>query len=318
MHMRKLALLGLVAAFALGSLGCALTNYELIRDDEPGEATWQVVKTVNDVKYMTFSQVAFIYSDGADNLFSTIKQDANGDRLIITSNAYDRGPTGNYFFDDTLCDTPDHNCWIAKADDPEIGDVSLFDRIDQPNCLGYRSLFKLLSDTRFYGECGERTIATNRVWPGIESSGLSDQAIFDIVSQGVPVSFAGKDDFLRFDLNADTASLTLHAGGDEYPVVADSGSLAIYVNVARRQAALDLSDVKAFPIVDAYLAAVDQLRADHGLGASFTVSGSLFGHDVVQPSQYQVSFNPGWDSDLVRGSLTGHSPMAPPLRRDRR
>jgi hypothetical protein len=153
--MRKLFYLGFCVALATG-VGCAITNYELIVDNDQLYATETgVVSTNGKAHIQEYSQVATIWDDGTDELFSQVDQKANGDRTITTYNNYNSMyPMGGTFHDDLYCNPDWNGCAIWTADDPEVGDVDIFDGVWNANCFGSRSLYLLLGTTRYYGECG--------------------------------------------------------------------------------------------------------------------------------------------------------------------
>jgi hypothetical protein len=140
--MKKLSYLGFCLVLAMG-IGCAITDYPVIVDYYGG----YVVGTQGKAMIANASQVAFIYSDGADNLFSMIDQKADGNGTLTTYNFYTTD--GTYFLDHDYC-TPDWNgCAIVTA--PNGGDM--FDRSVNYNCAGARTLSVFASTPR-YGECG--------------------------------------------------------------------------------------------------------------------------------------------------------------------
>lgn len=154
--MKKLLYLGFCLVLTLG-IGCAVTNYELMVDQYNGE----IENTNGKARILKGSQTASIYSDGADNLFSYVDQKANGDRTLTTVNFFTTD--GSFFLDQTFC-TPDWNgCSIWTADDPEVGDSSIFDGNWNQNCSGSRSLSYLVSTTRYYGECGRALSQLDRI-----------------------------------------------------------------------------------------------------------------------------------------------------------
>jgi hypothetical protein len=123
-----------------------------------------------DLAYiMPTSQIATIWDDGTDELFTLVSQDWKGDQWLKTYNNYD--PTGNVIFlDQTYCDpTRDSGfCVIALGWNPDLpneyphGDQGAgYDNVDNPfdyildlNCSGARSLSLLVSYTSRIGECG--------------------------------------------------------------------------------------------------------------------------------------------------------------------
>lgn len=140
--MKKLLYLGFCLVLAMG-VGCAITDYPVITDFYTGE----VINTNGKALIANDSQIATIWADGADNLFTMIDQKANGDGTLNTYNYYTTD--GTYFIDFDYC-SPDWNgCAVATAENG--GDM--FDYTWNPNCRGARSLSLLLGALR-YGECG--------------------------------------------------------------------------------------------------------------------------------------------------------------------
>jgi hypothetical protein len=158
--MRKLFYLGFCAVVAM-SFGCAITNYGLITDNDQvykDNCVWPAcpatISTNGKAHLLEGSQVATTWSDGVDELMSFVDQKANGDRTITTYNNYSTF-AGPWWHDD-LYFNPDWNgCAIWTAPDPEVGDTSIFDGAWNQNCLGSRSLYYLVSQSRYYGECGK-------------------------------------------------------------------------------------------------------------------------------------------------------------------
>jgi hypothetical protein len=151
--MRKLFYLGFCLVLMTG-VGCAITNYELIVDnDQVKQGSSGTVNTQGKAHVIESSQIATLWPDGSDETIFFVDQKASGDRTLTTYNNFSTaaGPT---FHDDLYCN-PDHQgCAITTADDPEVGDVDIFDYSFNPNCSGARSLSLLLGTTRYYGECG--------------------------------------------------------------------------------------------------------------------------------------------------------------------
>jgi hypothetical protein len=148
--MRKLFYVGFCLVLALG-VGCAITDYPVIQDSYSGE----IINSNGKARIAVTGQIATIWPDGTDNLFSMVDQKANGDQTLTTYNYYVTGyPEESPFFDLLYC-TPDWTgCAIWTAPNPVMGDVDPFDGQWNQNCLGSRSLYSLLSTTRYYGECG--------------------------------------------------------------------------------------------------------------------------------------------------------------------
>jgi len=150
--MKKLFYLGFALVLAMG-VGCALTNYELIVDnDQVKQGYMGPVNTNGKAHVRESSQIATIWPDGTDETLWFVDQKANGDRTLTTYNNY--SPNGPTFHDDLYCNPDWQGCALVTAPDPEIGDVDIYDYTYNRNCLGIRSLSYLLGTTRYYGECG--------------------------------------------------------------------------------------------------------------------------------------------------------------------
>lgn len=151
--MRKLLYSVLVLAL-LTSLGCAITNYGVITDDR-GDYSG-VIRTMHKAYVVPTGQVATIYADGSDELFTMVYQNQYADRTLYTFNNFD--PTGAVnFLDQTYCDWRYEGCEIVRARDPRQ------DWLDDPfdyeffgDCSGARSLSLLVDQGSRLGECGDR------------------------------------------------------------------------------------------------------------------------------------------------------------------
>ncbi|MDQ7087119.1 MAG: hypothetical protein Q9Q13_04330 [Acidobacteriota bacterium] len=170
--MRKTMYL-VLAVGLLESLGCAITNYPVILDSR-GPWADSVLDDQYDLAYIIpSSQVATIYSDGSDELYTRVAQDWKGDQWLYTYNNFDA--TGEVLFlDQTYCDPnrqTDCAIWTAwnadlpdayphgSAHDPAGGPGNNvtddpFDGTLNEDCSGARSLSLLLSMTSRVGECG--------------------------------------------------------------------------------------------------------------------------------------------------------------------
>lgn len=161
----------LAAVLAVLSLGCAITDYPVITDTRGaddggtlfGQYAWAYIRPY-------YGQVATIWSDGSDEIFSVVSQDWTGDQWLKSFNNFDASGLLN-FLDQLYCDPTiqDANCPITIAWNPDLpnayphGDQSagynneddVFDYIYNPTCSGARSLSILISyGSRYYGECG--------------------------------------------------------------------------------------------------------------------------------------------------------------------
>lgn len=161
--MKKLFYLGLCALLTTG-VGCALSNYELITDNDQvsnGQGSG-VVNTNGKALVRQSSQVALGWPDGTDNAVWFVDQAANGDRTLSTYNNFSTG-SDPIFPDDLYCSPERQGCAIVTSSDPEVGDVDIYDYSYNPNCAGARSVYYLTSTTRYYGECGRALALTDRL-----------------------------------------------------------------------------------------------------------------------------------------------------------
>ncbi|MDQ7005938.1 MAG: hypothetical protein Q9Q40_01760 [Acidobacteriota bacterium] len=154
--MRKL-LYSVLCLALLASLGCAITNYGVITDDRADFSG--VIRTGHKAYVTPTSQIATIWSDGSDELFTMVYQNQYADRKLYTFNNFD--PTASVLFlDQTYCDWRYEGCEITRAWDPHQ------DALDDPfdfeffeDCSGARSLSLLVSQESRLGECGDRVFA---------------------------------------------------------------------------------------------------------------------------------------------------------------
>lgn len=204
--MRKLFYLGFCLVLAMG-VGCAITDYELMSDSYSGE----IINTNGKADIIPSSQVATIWPDGADNLFSMVDQKADGDRTITTYNFFTTD--GTYFFDTTYCSPDWTGCAIWTAPDPEVGDVDSFDGAWNQNCAGSRSLGYLVATTRYYGECGRAS--------------MSVQERMQLFDAGTLL-----DDFtLAYNLNAGNTSLFFDNNSGVKSLIPFLGNIGVELNI---------------------------------------------------------------------------------------
>lgn len=170
--MRKVMVFSFLAAVVL-SLGCAVTNYPVIFDSRGADGN-AVAQSFYDPAYIIPSaQIATIWADGSDELFSEVTQSWTGDQWLYTYNNFD--PTASVLFlDQTYCDPVfGQNCRIVTSWNPDLPDAyphgdqsagynnvdNIFDYIWDQNCQGSRSLSLLLSMGSRIGECGSGIMA---------------------------------------------------------------------------------------------------------------------------------------------------------------
>lgn len=138
---------------ALVATGCAITDYPVITDDR-GSYTG-VIRTGHKAYIIPSGQVATIWTDGSDELFSMVYQNQYADQKIYTFNNFD--PTGSVnFLDQTYCDWRYEGCEVTRAWNPANANIdNVFDYEFFPDCSGARSLSVLVSYGSRIGECGD-------------------------------------------------------------------------------------------------------------------------------------------------------------------
>lgn len=161
--MRKLFYLGMCAVLSMG-VGCALTNYDLIVDnDQVSNGQGSGVVNTNGKAYVHNFKIGTIWPDGVDVQLWFVDQAANGDRTCTTYNDFSTLDEP-WFPDDKYCSPDRQGCSLVTADDPQVGDVDIFDwKTLNFNCQGFRSLYYVVSSSRYYGECGRAMPITDRL-----------------------------------------------------------------------------------------------------------------------------------------------------------
>lgn len=142
-----------VLVLALVATGCAVTDYPVITDSRGGFSG--VIRTGHKA-FIIQSQIATIWDDGTDEIFSLVYQNQYGDQKLYSFNNFD--PTASVIFlDQTYCDWRYEGCEITRAWNPSNDAIDdLFDYEYFPECSGARSLSVLVSyGSRYYGECGD-------------------------------------------------------------------------------------------------------------------------------------------------------------------
>jgi hypothetical protein len=158
--MRKLLYATLIVALVATAFGCAITNYPIITDDR-GDFSG-IVRTGHKAYVVPTGQVATIYSDGSDELFTLVYQNQYGDQKLYTFNNFD--PTAAVsFLDQTYCDWRYEGCEITRAWNPhqDNGQDDPFDYEFFPECSGARSLSALVDQGSRLGECGDSLFQKN-------------------------------------------------------------------------------------------------------------------------------------------------------------
>lgn len=249
--MKKVFVFACAVALTMG-FGCALTNYDLIVDNDQGG----VVNT-NGKAYVKFSsQVATTYPDGTDNLFWACDQQADGDRVLTTYNYFTTG--GDPFLDDMYC-TPDRGgCAVVTSQDPQVGDADIFDYSWNQNCSGSRSLSLLLSSSRYYGECG-RARTSDRI-----------SKILALANQMDAVNVDGRT-VLYSKLSPINTSAVINKGGSLYSLPI-TGQLGLFVDAPARHVRIDATN----PLVPTMVKNLVNFSNGHngnGMTATVTLNG---------------------------------------------
>ena len=225
--MKKVLYLGFCLVLAMG-VGCAISNYDLITDNDQvsnGQGSG-VVNTNGKAKIMS-GTVATIWSDGTDEMFTMVDQKANGDRTLTTYDNFSTAaePT---FLDDLYCNPDWQGCAVVTAPDPEVGDVDPFDFTYNSNCPGWRSMSYVLSTTRYYGECGRARM------------NLSDR--MSMLNMGRITTIVGKEGLL-YDMNRNSLSLTVNNNAGVSMSLPITGDYSMFMtDTGRRQISLNMTN----------------------------------------------------------------------------
>ncbi|HEX6851234.1 MAG TPA: hypothetical protein VF139_07475 [Candidatus Polarisedimenticolaceae bacterium] len=217
----------LTAALLLGC-GCAITDYELIVDNDQvrnGQGSG-VVNTNGKAAIQRKSLFIAKWPDGGDAFYWHVDQAANGDRTLSTYSAFTTSDEFA-FWQGLYCSPERQGCAIVTAADPEVPEDDPYDYRFNPGCEGARSLYYLSATTRYYGECGRALPLTDRL---------------SLLNQGRLVRERGVAG-LQWTATPLNASLTLDnlAGATEIVPLAGSVRLTMLGN-GRRTTIADLSN----------------------------------------------------------------------------
>lgn len=256
--MKKLFYIGFCLVLAMG-LGCAITDYDVITDnDQVKNGGSGVVNTNGKAKITPSAQIATTYSDGTDELFSMVDQKSDGTGTITTYNNFSSG-SDPIFHDDLYCNPDWNGCSIFTA--PDNNDGNLFDGSANNNCSGARSLSVLLSTSRYYGECGRARVDMN------------DR--LTVLNSGQVNAWGG----LAYNLNRGNFGVRLQKEGAQIVNVPVFGNIAATITMdGGRRAHLDLQNSMISNSIDAIHSTV----ASHGAGA-YTIYLDYMGVTVDLP-----------------------------------
>lgn len=242
--------------------GCAITNYELITDNDQvsnGNGSG-VVNTNGKALIRQSSLVATQWPDGTDVSVCFVDQRANGDRTLTTYNNFSTGDDP-IFQSDLYCSPDRQGCAIFTSDDPEVGDIDIFDYSFNTECSGARSISDLISTSRYYGECG-------RLVPSLEDR-------LSLLYQAQHATWRGVE---ALSWSVSPANLTivldnLEGGRARIPLTGEARVIALAGG--ERHAVLDLSNPALRATGNAYADwALTQAR--HENEVTFTYAGLEF------------------------------------------
>lgn len=235
--MKKVIYTAFIAAVAL-SMGCAITNYPVITDSAGpwGDA---VMDSYYDKAYIIPSgQIATLWADGSDLLFTLVTQDWAGDQTLYTYNNFD--PTSTVIFldqDFAYCDpTRQTNCPTVIAYNPDLPDAyptsptgqtgnpspsdDPFDYIWDTTCPGARSLSLLVSYGFRIGECG------SGIWENRQDA-AREFALLE------PTTFQGKKVY-ALPMNSAVAEVRLTSAGGMSDLMPFYGNYQLYLDDKHR------------------------------------------------------------------------------------
>jgi hypothetical protein len=269
--MKKIFVFACAVALTMG-FGCALTNYSLITDNAlagPGNPV-----NTNGKAFINFtSQIAVAAPDGQDVFWYMLDQAANGDRVIQNYN-YFTTTGSDPFLDNQYCSPDRHGCSMITAQDPEVGDVTIFDYTYNINCTGLRSITYLGSVSRYYGsECG-RARTTDRVLNAL-----------NLANQMDAVQVNGRT-WLHGNLSALNTSFIVEKGGSAYSLPI-TGQLGVYLDPLARRLQIDATN----PLVSMMNKNMANFDKSHNGGA---ITGTLTVNGVSVPlPAFALSKNAG-------------------------
>ncbi len=213
--MRKIIPFALVLAALVLAVGCAVTDYPVITDSR-GDYSG-VIRTGHKAYIEPTSQVATIYPDGSDELFSMVYQNQYGDQKLYTFNNFD--PTGSVnLMDFVYCDWRYDGCEITRAWNPANSAVdNSMDYEFFPDCSGARSLSLLLQESGRVGECGDGLAWAGRQGLASEFANLATTTWRGTTAYIVPV-------------DSSNTTIALTAGNGATQTVPLFGSFNMFVN----------------------------------------------------------------------------------------
>ncbi|ANM30159.1 hypothetical protein ABI59_12135 [Acidobacteria bacterium Mor1] len=230
---RSIALATIFVVILAVSVGCHVTNYALIVDNnqtgDPG-GPGEIIVTDGKAKLVFASQWATVQADGIDENLTFIRQDASGSQTLYSHNNFSIAGEAT-FSDDLYCSPETKGCAAAKSYDPDPTDPGddPFDKRVFDQCPGARSLCLTISTGRYYGECGR-------------TSALAIRDRLNLWNLG-KLSQRGGMEVLLYDVNRQNLTLTLDNRSGVVTDLPVTGSAEIWTSLsARRFGRMDLSN----------------------------------------------------------------------------
>lgn len=178
----------------LAVLFACYSDYPVITDDR-GDYSG-VIRTGHKAVIAEEVQIATLYPDGSDDLFTMVYQNQYGDQKLYEFNNYD--PTASVIWlDFTYCDWRYEGCEISRSWNPHQDELDIpWDYEFFPDCSGARAFSGLLSTDSRIGECGD----------SLFSGPWDPQSFADEFSQLPMTQFRGKSAYV-VPINAGNTSV---------------------------------------------------------------------------------------------------------------
>lgn len=294
--LRKIALAGTLAALGLSAAGCAITNYPLITDahtknvHEDGVG-FKVTNTNGQALIRETTRVSVTFATHSEFIMTFADQDADGNRVLRSKTLVTTNAPGQYTWTGAVYNTPDSGaCSLTVADDPQVGDVNVFDYTFNAQCDGINALTSLVSANGRFTEIGA---FQRRLFPMLDGTSITDSQMLSILDGAEPVTRNGRD-MLKLVANADTVqnlAISVRPADNPdaqailVPVSFGAGSLSIHVDPAGEtlDVNVDFSDRASYPVANGLLNAIDSARAALGTTGPVEIvgySGTIFGVPV--------------------------------------
>jgi hypothetical protein len=252
----------------VASVGCAITDYEIITDnDQVANGQGSGVINTNGKALIESTQVGIIQPDGIDQLFTMVDQRADGVQTLTTYNNFTSYGSGPTFMDTLYCNPDWQGCAILTATDTNdaADDPYDYDKFN-PNCSGARSIVYIVSTTRYYGECGRAKLS------------LADRLALLNMAR---ISSKNGSEMLVYDINRNNTTITLDNKAGVVSNLPITGDYSVAFNMqGKRQALVNMANPLAANMGRAladFSRNYGSSRTDISLnynGISYTIHGS--------------------------------------------